>query len=419
MSEYLYLYSFVYLRQNSSSSILFNVFNRKRLISNSPVINDILYRIEKTNLTYKGCFLSRSENQDPTVLDFLQKIIEYSFGGLLSVNRGENPIQFPSDIYVQGFTRKDNELAKKFFDKDLNKYKGKKFKLFEERVSKKLLNNFISLTLYMSSISDDRYKNVSNQYRFPIYSENCKSLDVENVLEWIFPNKPKILNLIIGDLDDKIFEKIEDLLSLNIPEIRIYVLSCNFDKNRFFKLKERICKIYMWHLSDFSNEFKIECLDDGIIHYCLCKDEDDVSTFEDLDKGNTMFIVPYYDGTNSSFVKKYLSFDVEELLDKVKDEICIRTNSIINSNIFGEIRITVEGDIYTDINGCKLGNIANISLINSIRFELLRYRNWFITRKDCSCSNCLYSDICPPLFDIENYMREIKFCENIPLNSNC
>ena len=163
MSEYLYLYSFVYLRQNSSSSILFNVFNRKRLISNSPVINDILYRIEKTNLTYKGCFLSRSENQDPTVLDFLQKIIEYSFGGLLSVNRGENPIQFPSDIYVQGFTRKDNELAKKFFDKDLNKYKGKKFKLFEERVCKKLLNNFISLTLYMTSISDDRYKNVSNQ----------------------------------------------------------------------------------------------------------------------------------------------------------------------------------------------------------------------------------------------------------------
>lgn len=125
MAYYLYLYGFTYLNQNSSSTFLFNVYNKKKLLSNHPVVYKVLYKINRTKLTYKGCFLSEREYQNPIVKSLIRNIVEYSFGGFIITEKDKSPIQFPSEIYIQRFNRNDNQLSKKFENKDLNKYRGK------------------------------------------------------------------------------------------------------------------------------------------------------------------------------------------------------------------------------------------------------------------------------------------------------
>ena len=148
MGKYVYLYDFIYLRQNMSYSVLFNLFNKKILMSDNFKVNRLLKKIEDTKLTYKGCFMSDFEYEDPAVKKFIDDIVEYSFGGFLIVDKDKAPVQFPSEVYVRGYDEEDNALVLKYLNRDLNKCKSREFKLFEDRVCEGIYDNFMTLTLF-------------------------------------------------------------------------------------------------------------------------------------------------------------------------------------------------------------------------------------------------------------------------------
>lgn len=412
MRKYVYLYNFIYLRQNSDSSILFNFFNKKRLLSDNYNVNKLLRRIEETRLTYKGCFISDLEYMDPFVKKFINDVVEYSFGGFLMVDTDKAPVQFPSEVYVRGYSEEDNDIALQYSNKDLNKCKSKKFKLFEDRVCEDIYDNFMTLTLFLSSYGNIKYKNVSNQYYFPPFMIDDIILDSEEILKWIFPHKPKKINLVIGCLNNKIVSGLINILSLNVSCVNIYVLYSELDTLLDVVGQYSNCFIYVWCLSD-DNFDGIHKFSDKIeSYYCLCENRHDIDFFDSLGMDELMTLVPFYNGENYEFCMHHLAYSLEELFDEIDEELYFRINSMINSNIFGEVNVDIFGDVYTDINKNKVGCISYSSLFQILRMELLRNRNWFFTRRHLeNCMGCLYSDLCPPISNFENYTQKYKLCK--------
>ena len=408
----MYLYDFIYLRQNMSYSVLFNLFNKKILMSDNFKVNRLLKKIEDTKLTYKGCFMSDFEYEDPAVKKFIDDIVEYSFGGFLIVDKDKAPVQFPSEVYVRGYDEEDNALVLKYLNRDLNKCKCIEFQFFEHRVCEGIYDNFMTLTLFLSSYSNIKYKNISNQYYFPPFMLDDIVLDSEAVLKWIFPHKPKKINLVIGRFNDEIISDLMNILSLNISCVNIYVLYSELDTLLDIVRQYSNCFIYVWCISG-DNFDGIRNFSDKIeSYYCLCENRDDVDYFESFDADELMTVVPFYNGKNYEFCMQYLSYSLRELFDEIDEELYFRINSMINSNIFGEINIDVFGDVYTDINKNKVGCISDSSLLQILRMELLRNRNWFFTRRHLeNCMGCLYSDLCPPISNFENYTKKYRLCK--------
>ena len=254
MIDYLYVYAFVYLKQNSNTSILFNVYNKKRIVSSNSNVYKIVSRICRSQLTYKGSVIFKKELLDPIVCDFINKVLEYSMGGYMKVKKGEMPIQFPSEIFVSDYTDIENKILS--YDFTSKRYKNEYDSLFS-KISKEMMQNFIGLTIYIGGVKDDKYKFVSKQYRYPFYSDDNTMIDLDIILNWISPQKPDVLNLVVGDIGERELIKIKNNISLETLSVNWFILSDYFslfeidylkrNNNSFYAAYRMICSIKYTH----------------------------------------------------------------------------------------------------------------------------------------------------------------------------
>jgi len=63
--------------------------------------------------------------------------------------------------------------------------------------------------------------------------------------------------------------------------------------------------------------------------------------------------------------------------------------SVLNINNFGKLTIMSDGNVYSNINNTKIGNIEQ-SLYELIEFELKNGDSWFNYRKRKPCNECIY-----------------------------
>ena len=406
MVTFLYLYNFVYLRQNINSSLLVNIYNKKKIFTNDELVNNILHRVEKNKLTYNGCVLTKEECSHPEVKLFLKNIVDDSFGGLIETNRNEFPVQFPAEIFIKSYTEKDKELALSYNIGD--RKTNKRMKSYLERVSENLFSNFVTLTVYVGYSTISIYKNVSNQYLFPTYSEKKELCQNRDIVNWIGSHIPVRVNLVIGEITD--IQEVNDLILSGVEQINLYMFEDVFKAYRDLLVLKDNCMINVWKL------FPGKIDENGILnvsYYFLVENEKDIVEQEKYGYNDNVYIVPFYNGKNFAFCKKYLSFSYKEILNLIDTDYCFRANRILNSSMFGDIRIMSDGNIYTNINKLALGNVFDFSLRDILFIEITKVRNWFETRRDVKpCCNCLYSDLCPPISDFENFSKKYKLCRN-------
>lgn len=409
MVTFLYLYNFVYLKQNTTSSLLVNIYNKEKLSTNSSPINNILSRIEKNRLTYNGCVLTKEECACPEVNIFLKNVVDLSFGGVVETKRNEIPVQFPAEVFIKSYTDEDEKLSLAY---DIaNRKNGKKVKAYLERVSENIFDNFISLTVYIGITDTSIYKNVSNQYLFPTYSESIQSYQNNFFLNWIGSHAPTCVNLIVGKTNS--VKEINDLIISGPEQINLYILEDVFAMYKDQLLLKDNCTVNIWKLSPGKID---ECEISNLSYYCLFESEEDIEEQEKYGYSDNVYIVPFYNGRNFAFCKKYLSFSYADIVNIMDTDYRFRINRILNSTIFGDIRIMHSGEVYTNINRPAVGNVFDFSLRDILFIEIAKVRNWFETRRSVEpCCNCLYSDLCPPISDFENFCNKYNLCKNFSI----
>lgn len=337
---------------------------------------------------------------------FLKNIVDDSFGGVIEAKRNEFPVQFPAEIYIKNYTDKDKEFAFAYNIK--NRKINRRMKSYLERVSEDLFSNFLTLTVYVGYSTISIYKNVANQYLFPIYSEKKEYCQNRDIVNWIGTHMPVCLNLVIGEIDD--IQEVNNLILSGVEQINLYMFDDVFKAYGDLLVLKDNCKINIWKL------FPGKIDENGIFnvsYYFLVENEKDIAEQEKYGYNDNVYIVPFYNGKNIAFCKKYLSFSYREVLDSIDNDYYFRTNRILNSSMFGDIRIMPDGKVYTNINESALGNVFDFSLRDILFIEIAKVRNWFETRRNVEpCCNCLYSDLCPPISDFENFSKKYKLCRN-------
>ena len=141
--------------------------------------------------------------------------------------------------------------------------------------------------------------------------------------------------------------------------------------------------------------------------------------FEEIQNLYTKFefvnyrLLPYFNGSNIDFLKSNVSFTKENIseLGLTMKDILIREK--LNESFFGRLYIQTDGTVYSNLNFDQLGNIYDNSMLKMIFKEVNQVKSWSFLRKDISpCNNCLYKNLCPPISNLELYMKKFNFCIN-------
>ncbi len=122
-------------------------------------------------------------------------------------------------------------------------------------------------------------------------------------------------------------------------------------------------------------------------------------------------LLPYFNGGNIDFLKSNVSFSKERIseLDLSMKDILIREK--LNESFLGRLYIQTDGTVYSNLNFDQLGNIYDNSMLKMIFKEVNQVKSWSFLRKDVSpCSSCLYKNLCPPVSNLECYMKKFNFC---------
>jgi len=129
------------------------------------------------------------------------------------------------------------------------------------------------------------------------------------------------------------------------------------------------------------------------------------------EKLSNVVISPYY-CNNYDFFYKYIFLD-EKNIKKTKLSMKeILLNKKINRLKYGELSIDPHGNVFSDLNSKKLGNIKIDNFRDMIVKEITKGKCWKLTRrKVMPCKNCVYCDICPPISNYEINIGKYNLCK--------
>lgn len=122
--------------------------------------------------------------------------------------------------------------------------------------------------------------------------------------------------------------------------------------------------------------------------------------------------MPFYNGTNRKLFEDNVYFDTEDLKESAYTEYDIFQNMSLHTNYFGKLIINSKGDIYSNVNLCKLGNIFENKFADVIFEEMKSENAWRKTRSSVQpCKDCVYNILCPPISNYEYILNKFNSCK--------
>lgn len=300
-----------------------------------------------------------------------------------------------------------SESLQSFIDLVSNNGYGELTEKDTNRISLPPLLNIQSDELKLSSLSDitvylggrcdktDYYR----QIIFPYCSKD--TLDSERLslfLHHVGCEYLKRINIVISDTAEMDFlsRVIESLSSIKEKVFLCAVLSDS--------TKEEICHLkrssgmqmeYICLPNAVSNDTLEEYSSSGHLNLIVrsteeCKQWEILTPNIDDEKYD---YVPVYDN-NIDFIEENVFLTKEEIkaLHPTKREIF--AHQAVNTELFGDLTILSDGNVYSDVNSPKIGTIED-SIYDILKKEKDSKKGWLHIRESEPCSRCLYQWICP------------------------
>lgn len=128
-------------------------------------------------------------------------------------------------------------------------------------------------------------------------------------------------------------------------------------------------------------------------------------------KINDYIIYPYYNKSNISLFLNNVFINKQDIFEAQPSQNDIFTRQTLNPLSFGQLYVTCNGNIYSNLNNPMLGNINNISIYDSVYKEMDTGKSWWKLRTNIQpCRNCLYNLLCPPISNYEYTIGKYNLC---------
>lgn len=391
------IYSFVYVNKINKSILFYNTETGEYIITDKLASN----MTSKLSTNTTSYYLTTNDNfSDVYTHDILEMMENKYFGEFISFeNTNEIPLLFSPSIYIE------DDAIENFLetDKKTNKIPSNK-----NIINKNITDSLREITIHYNSLSklSSIYKYIYLQYNFPQIS-NQNSLNIKTLLDSIqsIDTTQLRLNLIIGDISYQDTHKINSLLDLlKFHEIYIYTIyrnskyidSINIDKSH----------IILWTFH-YDLDTDIDLFNNMIGLYSTAKD---YNIFRQR-QFNELKLFPFYTGDNIDFIKKELNYNIDDIFAQKKSISTLFSNANFNSNLFGELTILSNGDVFSNLSRSSIGSISNTSIKELLYLELTINKNWFSKRSNfLPCKNCLYNIFCNPITKLEYLLNKYALC---------
>lgn len=120
---------------------------------------------------------------------------------------------------------------------------------------------------------------------------------------------------------------------------------------------------------------------------------------------------PLYTGDNLPFLEEVVFMYEEDLASAPVSLKEIYTHQTLNIPDFGRLIFYPNGDVYTNEQFPKLGNLNTESLYTLVYKELDEGKSWFRVRDEAPCSQCMYQWICPSPSGLEMAVGKPNLCK--------
>lgn len=122
------------------------------------------------------------------------------------------------------------------------------------------------------------------------------------------------------------------------------------------------------------------------------------------------WIHPVYTGGNDPFFKEHIFIGRDDIFSKKIPFRHIFAHQKLNTNFFGSLTISADGEIYGNVNTPSLGNIRDNPLLDTVNKEMTVNTSWQKIRDTRPCIDCLYQYLCPSPSSHELVMGRMNLC---------
>lgn len=404
---WLTLEAYVFIWSNANEVLIYNTISENGfIVMQTPTINRIISELQDKRNLY--CIsINEQEMKNHDVASLIDKLINSFSGNLLDKNRfPQKPIVFIPEANINDDLSREKELS----------YNPHVF-------GGNLLRNLTDVTLQLTGECQHNclYCNETYKQTLSCFKNNgILPLDtISSILEQIKYSSVFELNFVGGDIFSYPFwEPLMDLIkSINCKKVFYTNYSCINSENES-KIKKMSSNTnnhlkVLVHYSDWTEKLSFTNFQMINIEYIfIITSENEYINCEQILETSRINgqIIPIYTNNNSNFFTDNVYINKADILSTKWKKNEIFANQYVNTNYFGKIVISSNGNIFTNMNLPAIG-VYNNDLKKYVYSEMKEGSNWRKTRSQLSpCDKCIYCFICPPPSNYEIAIGKNNLC---------
>lgn len=412
-SFWFYIESYVHLFLKNNDLLLYNTLSGE-IIENkdNPTIVKFVRR-----LSSKKNFMSMKlkENylkSNPKISEFIKRVRKKYMGDLIDV----------SFVPIQPFV-----MSPLF---NLMKDPARIKKESTRSIGENIISYLKEISIYINSecnldcqMCNDAYK----QFLFCHKEYRNKEIDIQNLSNFFSHanlNSLIKINVLGGDIfkHSKLKDIVGVLRSISVPKVfhihyKNFIYSSDklkFFDDKFFSLRflinSPIDLIAIELAIKFSKNIKNKCF-----FIFTVQQESDIESINSIIKKyklNNFLLIPYFNGKNISFFKKFVYIKSKKMISESKPtKKDIFSRMVFNTTNFGKIFIKSDGQIFGNFNFRNIGKLGKDTLHEILYKEMYHGKSWRKLRPNViPCKSCVFNLLCPPLSNYEYVIGKNNLC---------
>jgi pseudo-rSAM protein len=381
--------------------MLLNSIDKSYIIIENKYLFDKISRLKN----HYGCdyFVYIEEKYYNKLIRIFEEIENKNIGFIANKNKIHSPLALPPLMSIDNVN-----INEHFHLINTNSINSDELKSKNSIIGNNLINLIKEITIQVNGveIADSKTHLAYLQYNFPITNKvgEINFYELESFLDIAQSSQIRV-NFIIAKVDSKIVYEINKIINLHRNHFIFYIYSTAVNIKLLLDINIDYHNFFAWIVDNEAIDYV-----NGVNYAHLITSSHSLSMIESI---ITEDIYPLYTGNNLSFCSELLEYDINDCPELNINENILFSNKYINRNLFGELVIDFNGNVYSDISKNKISNINIENIKEAIFNELSIYKNWNVTREKMQpCNNCIFNILCPAISKFELCTFKYNFCIN-------